>query len=179
MWITFFSCAHIPDCSKLLCFRYYNGSTLDCLAQTQPLIIKEPPDRFKRFVKVRHKPQRLNGIENDAFQDECCDALLKKTGSLEDLTKGAKKKSPAAGLRRSESSCASGAKKKVRHKTVPAASGDEYYQIWAATSWSPKKVEEDEAAPPLPPRALHRPLERSNAVNGKFCPCFAGSTAGY
>ncbi|XP_048518768.1 uncharacterized protein LOC125503066, partial [Dendroctonus ponderosae] len=57
---------------------------------------------------------------------------------------------------------ANGAKRKVRAK------GDqrEYFQIWAAHS-SPEEEEEGrEGAPPLPPRALHRPLERSHALAG-------------
>uniref|UniRef100_A0A1Y1MKH9 Uncharacterized protein n=1 Tax=Photinus pyralis TaxID=7054 RepID=A0A1Y1MKH9_PHOPY len=72
------------DCSKLLCFRYYGGSTLDCLAQTEPLIIKEPVDKFKKFIKSKHKA-KCNGIENDGFQDEPAFLPLKTSNSLEDL----------------------------------------------------------------------------------------------
>lgn len=52
----------------------------------------------------------------------------------------------------------------------------EYYQIWAATSSENAKETEScdsndkEPAPPLPPRTLHRPLERSHALNNGFKP---------
>uniref|UniRef100_A0A1Y1ML87 HECT-type E3 ubiquitin transferase n=1 Tax=Photinus pyralis TaxID=7054 RepID=A0A1Y1ML87_PHOPY len=173
------------DCSKLLCFRYYGGSTLDCLAQTEPLIIKEPVDKFKKFIKSKHKA-KCNGIENDGFQDEPAFLPLKTSNSLEDLRipspkdeiqSGVKKKL-ITGLRRSESTNMSGVKKKVRQ--AQKSPSKEYYQIWAATSSicsddkrnsdSSTNSIQDEEAPPLPPRALHRPLERSNAVNGLFTP---------
>lgn len=52
----------------------------------------------------------------------------------------------------------------------------EYYQIWAATSNENAKETDNcdsndkEPAPPLPPRSLHRPLERSHALNNGFKP---------
>ncbi|KAF5303477.1 hypothetical protein FQA39_LY09940 [Lamprigera yunnana] len=162
------------DCGKLLCFRYYGGSTLDCLAQTEPLIIKEPTDKLKKFIKLKNK--KCNGIENVGFQDEPL-LPLKTSNSLEDLRineeiqSGVKKK--PIGLRRSESTNMSGAKKKIK---VPRSPSKEYYQIWAATSsictntTNSSSIMDQEVAPPLPPRTLHRPLERSNAVNGLFTP---------
>ncbi|KAK5644353.1 hypothetical protein RI129_005653 [Pyrocoelia pectoralis] len=185
MWLLDLPHTH-NDCSKLLCFRYYGGPTLDCLAQTEPLIIKEPTDKLKKFIKSKHKA-KFNGIENDGFQDEPTFLPLKTSNSLEDLritsTKdeiqsGVKKKL-ITGLRRSESTNMSGVKKKVRQ--VQKSPSKEYYQIWAATSSictddkinsdsSTNSIQDEEAAPPLPPRTLHRPLERSNAVNGLFTP---------
>ncbi|KAK4875088.1 hypothetical protein RN001_011510 [Aquatica leii] len=169
MWLLDLPHTH-NDCGKLLCFRYYGRSTLDCLAQTEPLIIKEPTDKLKKFIKLKNK--KCNGIENDAFQDEPV-LSMKTSSSLEDLRineeiqSGVKKKS--IGLRRSESTNMSGVKKKVK---VPRSPSKEYYQIWAATSsiCTDKTQLDEEVAPPLPPRTLHKPLERSNAVNGLFTP---------
>lgn len=167
---------------KLLCFRYYGGSTLDCIAQTEPLIMKAPPDKFKKFIK--YKSKHSNGIENGGFQDEP-EITLKTSNSLEDLSTiqkneenrtGVKKKSPR-GLTRSESINISGTKKKIKSSKSPSK---EYYQLWAATSTSEtdnnNKLEDgydkdlDEKAPPLPPRSLHRPLERSHALHSNFKP---------
>lgn len=169
------------DSEKLLCFRYYDGSTLDYLAQTNPLIIKHPYDKFKKIIKLKSK-NKCKGIENDGFQDEC-DQLshLKNSNSLEDFTtnqeinSGAKKKS-SNGLVKSESVNMGGTKKKIR-SSVPnsKSSNKDYYQLWKA--YSPPSPTEDDVetdacdinlssdAPPLPPRALHRPLERSHALN--------------
>lgn len=170
---------------KLLCFRYYSGSTLDCIAQTEPLITKTPPDKFKKYVKYKTKLQS-NGVENGGFQDEADEEItLKTSNSLEDLSTihqkneenrtGVKKKSPR-GLTRSESTNVNGTKKKIRNSR---SLSKEYYQLWAATS-SPEaetaKLEDgfdkdmEEKAPPLPPRSLHRPLERSHALSSSFKP---------
>lgn len=171
-----------------MCFRYYGGPTLDCLAQTEPLIIKEPADKLKKFIK--RQKSKCNGIENNGFQDEPLLLPLKISSSLEDLRShppkeeiqsGVKKKL-STGLRRSESTSMRGAKKKVRQNVSPKSPNKEYYQIWAATSTSSvtdkrdsdssgtNALLDDESAPPLPPRAIHKPLERSKAVNGIFSP---------
>lgn len=166
---------------KLLCFRYYGGSTLDCIAQTEPLITKDPPDKFRKYIK--YKSKLTNGIENGGFQDES-EITIKTSNSLENLSTiqnneenrtGVKKKSPR-GLTRSESTNISGTKKKIKSSKSP---NKEYYQLWAATSSSEtdtNKLEDgyvkdfDEKAPPLPPRTLHRPLERSHALSSSFKP---------
>ncbi|XP_045475595.1 E3 ubiquitin-protein ligase HECW2-like isoform X3 [Harmonia axyridis] len=173
------------DCEKLLCFRYYDGTTLDYLAETDALIIK-PSEKLKRFLKLKHK-SKFNGIENTAFQDESDIPALRSTNSLEDLTSknsdmmlGVKKKS--SGLVRSESTNMGGTKKKIKSKQNLKIPSKEYYQIWTAYS-SPSPTEEtkditiavndsmDHAAPPLPPRSSsHRPLERSHAVSTNFVP---------
>lgn len=161
-----------------MAFRYYKGSN-DYIAQTQPLIIKDPPERFKKFIKLKDKHDKKkvvdNGIDNDGFSDypllqlpiESCESQIhsllkaKKTStSLEELHSGATgvKKKATNGLTRSES--ASGTKKKIRTAKSP---NKDYYQIWTASSSSPEEIED---APPLPPRSLHRPLKRSNAVKG-------------
>ncbi|XP_018572832.1 E3 ubiquitin-protein ligase HECW2 isoform X2 [Anoplophora glabripennis] len=174
------------DCEKLLCFRYYDGTTLDYIAQSDPLIIKHPVDKLKKFIKIRR--QKCNGIENDAFQDEIetDPPHLVNSNSLEDLDNskdpilsGVKKKSPN-GL---TTDAMGGTKKKVRPKASSKSPSKEYFQIWnASTSPSPeaevKDLEnacgmdfpEESSAPPLPPRALHRPLERSHALSASFTP---------
>ncbi|KAJ8946936.1 hypothetical protein NQ314_008735 [Rhamnusium bicolor] len=76
-----------------------------------------------------------------------------------------------------------GTKKKIRSKANSKSPTKEYYQIWnASTSPSPEAEPKDlEAAcgmdfsaepiaPPLPPRTLHRPLERSHALSSTFTP---------
>lgn len=131
----------ISDCEKLLCFRYYDGSTLDYIAQSEPLIIKHPVDKLKKFIKVK-KNCKCNGIENDAFQDENLsdkDVLPSKqrSSSLEDLTcrdeqilAGVKKKSS----NRLNVEVMGGTKKKIRAKTLNSPCSKEYYQIWNASS---------------------------------------------
>lgn len=110
------------DCEKLLCFRYYDGTTLDCLGQTEPLVIKkDTTDRLRKFIKSKHKTH-CTGIENEAFQDENEISHLKSSNSLEELTSiskqetfvGAKKKC-VNGLVRSESTNIGGTKKKVKN----------------------------------------------------------------
>lgn len=114
------------DCEKLLCFRYYDGTTLDCLGQTEPLVIKKDnTDRLRKFIKNKHKTQ-CTGIENEAFQDETETPPLKSSNSLEELTSvskqetsiGAKKKC-VNGLVRSESTNIGGTKKKVLYFVFP------------------------------------------------------------
>ncbi|XP_063926107.1 E3 ubiquitin-protein ligase HECW2 isoform X2 [Zophobas morio] len=166
------------DCEKLLCFRYYDGSTLDYLAQTDSLIIKHPTDKLKKLIKVKQK-HKCNGIENDAFQDESEIPALKTSNSLEDLNTnkdelfaGVKKKS-INGLVRSESTNMGGTKKKIRSKLNQKSPSKEYYQIWTAYSNSQTTQEgsacsfdfDEQMAPPLPPRTSHRPLERTHALN--------------
>ncbi|KAJ8947741.1 hypothetical protein NQ318_018003, partial [Aromia moschata] len=141
MWLLDIPQTH-NDCEKLLCFRYYDGATLDYLAQSESLIIKHPVDKLKKFIRI--KKQKCNGIENDAFQDESDPPHLNKSNSLEDLdsTKdqqilsGAKKKSPNGLV----ADTMGGTKKKVRSKTLGSKSpSKEYYQIWnASTSPSPE-----------------------------------------
>lgn len=156
----------VVDCEKLLCFRYYDGSTLDYLAQTDSLIIKHPTDKLKKLIKVRQK-HKCNGIENDGFQDESEIPALKSSNSLEDLNTGVKKKS-INGLVRSESTNMGGTKKKIRSKLK--SPNKEYYQIWTAYSSNSESAKDEvelgagALAPPLPPRTNHRPLERSHAV---------------
>lgn len=64
----------------------------------------------------------------------------------------------------------------MRPKVTARSPSKEYYQIWAATSSENAKETEScdsndkEPAPPLPPRTLHRPLERSHALNNGFKP---------
>jgi hypothetical protein len=173
------------DCEKLLCFRYYDGTTLDYLAQTDSLIIKHPTDKLKRLIKVKQR-HKCNGIENDAFQDESEIPALKSSNSLEDLNTrkdelfaGVKKKS-INGLVRSESTNMGGTKKKIRSKLNQKSPSKEYYQIWTAYSSGEAKEGDGSAcsfdfggeqmAPPLPPRTSHRPLERSHAVSAGFAP---------
>lgn len=155
---------------------------MDCIAQTEPLITKDPPDKFKKFIKVKQK-LKCNGIENVAFQDEADVPKLKTSNSLEELrtekkdefdqsNTGVKKKS-ITGLTRSESTNISGAKKKIR--SASKSPSKVYYQIWTASSDKTKEVENvfnsDEEAPPLPPRSCHhRPLKRSHALNATITP---------
>ncbi|KAJ8920280.1 hypothetical protein NQ315_011941 [Exocentrus adspersus] len=179
------------DCEKLLCFRYYDGTTLDYIAQSDPLFIKHPVDKLKRFIKI--KRQKCSGIENDAFQDENETDPPHLANSLEDLDQGkeqienefeilagVKKKSPN-GL--SVDTTGHGTKKKVRSKTNSKSPSKEYFQIWNASSSPSPEAEvknlenacganfcEETSAPPLPPRALHRPLERSHALSANFTP---------
>lgn len=145
--------------------------------------MKDPPDKFKKLIKTKQK-YICNGVENDAFQDEVEFPKIKTSSSLENLkvvdiekSTGVKKKSPN-GLVRSESS-ASGTKKKVRSANVEKSPNREYYQLWASTSSSSKDKDlacsidfsrNDQLAPPLPPRTMHRPLERSNALSSTFKP---------
>lgn len=76
-----------------------------------------------------------------------------------------------------------GTKKKVRPKSSSKSPSKEYFQIWnASTSPSPEAEVKDlenasrvdfpgeTSAPPLPPRAVHRPLERSHALSASFTP---------
>lgn len=64
----------------------------------------------------------------------------------------------------------------MRPKVTVRSPSKEYYQIWAATSNENAKETDNcdsndkEPAPPLPPRTLHRPLERSHALNNGFKP---------
>ncbi|XP_044755893.1 E3 ubiquitin-protein ligase HECW2 isoform X2 [Coccinella septempunctata] len=187
MWLLDIPPKH-TDCEKLLCFRYYDGTTLDYLAETDALIIK-PSEKLKRFLKLKHK-SKFNGIENTAFQDETEIPALRNSNSLEDLTSknsemmlGVKKKS--TGLVRSESTNMGGTKKKIKSKQNLKIPSKEYYQIWTSYS-SPSPTDEtkdittpangcsdplDGSAPPLPPRSSsHRPLERSHAVSTNFVP---------
>ncbi|CAH1115246.1 unnamed protein product [Psylliodes chrysocephalus] len=178
MWLLDIPQTH-NDCEKLLCFRYYDGTSLDYIAQSDPLIIKHPVDKIKKLIKI--KKQKCNGIENDAFQDESDQIHLKPSNSLENLENseqiisGAKKKSPN-GL---TMSTLGGTKKKVRSTNSPRSPSREYYQIWdASSSPSPESEENacgmdfttDAAAPPLPPRTLHKPLERCHALGTPFTP---------
>lgn len=149
---------------------------LSCLAQSEPLIIKEPDEsrsKPRRFVRV--KPSRVaNGIENSAFQDteelEKSPSSCSKTSPeriTDHIQSGVRRKSPNECINSESSSIKGGTKKKVRPNNVNAKSpSKEYYQIWMAEN--PKVVEKVlddlEEAPPLPPRALHRPLERSHAL---------------
>ncbi|KAL3268430.1 hypothetical protein HHI36_007541, partial [Cryptolaemus montrouzieri] len=184
MWLLDIPPKH-ADCEKLLCFRYYDGTTLDYLAETDALIIK-PSEKLKKFLKLKHK-KKFNGIENTAFQEESEIPTLRNSNSLEDLTSkgsemmlGVKKKS--TGLVRSESTNM-GTKKKLKSKQNKIPS-KEYYQIWTSYS-SPSPTDETKdistsinedfetiegSAPPLPPRLSHRPLERSHAVSTNFIP---------
>ncbi|KAL1501804.1 hypothetical protein ABEB36_007061 [Hypothenemus hampei] len=139
------------DCEKLLCFRYYNSATLEFLAQSDPI------DKLKRLIKAK-KSNSETGIENNAFQDDILSPETHKTeeGTTTSYTStGVKKKSPINGF-----NTVGGTKKKIRSK-----SDKEYFQIWDAYS-SPEETYGDENAPPLPPRTLlHRPLERSHALD--------------
>ncbi|XP_056635236.1 E3 ubiquitin-protein ligase HECW2-like isoform X2 [Diorhabda sublineata] len=184
MWLLDIPQTH-NDCEKLLCFRYYDGTSLDYIAQSDPLIIKHPVNKIKKFIKI--KKQKCNGIENDAFQDEndiIQSPQLKPSNSLENLDSseqiisGAKKKSPN-GL---HMNTLGGTKKKIRSKNSPKSPkspSKDYYQIWDASS-SPSPESEDNAcgldfptepiAPPLPPRTLHKRLERCHALGTPFTP---------
>ncbi|XP_028136610.1 E3 ubiquitin-protein ligase HECW2 isoform X3 [Diabrotica virgifera virgifera] len=184
MWLLDIPQTH-NDCEKL-CFRYYDGTSMEYIAQSDPLIIKHPVDKIKKLIKA--KKQKCNGIENDAFQDETdlldTPDIMKPSNSLETLdngdhiVSGAKKKSPnglsITGL--------NGTKKKIRSKNSPRSPkspSKEYYQIWDASS-SPSPESEENAcgmdfsaealAPPLPPRTLHKPLERCHALGTPFTP---------
>lgn len=169
----------LSDCERLLCFRYYDGATLECLAQTKPLVIKEAADKLRKLLKTKHKAD-CNGIENVAFQEDFDVPKLKSSSSLEELTTNSKeifsgvKKKSGTGLVRSESTNIGGTKKKIRPKVQIKQPSKEYYQIWAAST-STQDAKEfnpcDKPAPPLPPRtALHRPLERSHALHDGFKP---------
>ncbi|KAJ8971375.1 hypothetical protein NQ317_019253 [Molorchus minor] len=178
MWLLDIPQTH-NDCEKLLCFRYYDGATLKYLAQSDSLIIKHPVDKLK-------KSKKCNGIENDAFQDESDPPHLIKSNSLEDfdpskeqILSGVKKKSPNS-LNMEETG---GTKKKVRSKVNTKSPSKDYYQIWnASASPSPEAESKDlesacgldfsteTIAPPLPPRILHKPLERSHALSASFTP---------
>lgn len=172
------------DCGKLLCFRYYGGMSLSCLAQSEPLIIKESNGTHPKprcFIRVKPANSISNGIENTAFQDteqEVERALLehaetKRTPErhspdrTDHVQSGVRRKSPNECANSENSFVKGGTKKKVRPNVNAKSPNKEYYQIW--TSENPKIVERvleselDETAPPLPPRALHRPLERSHA----------------
>ncbi|KAG5882725.1 hypothetical protein JTB14_020568 [Gonioctena quinquepunctata] len=178
MWLLDIPQSHHNDCEKLLCFRYYDSTTLDYLAQSDPIIIKHPVDKIKKFIKSRR--QKCNGIENGAFQDE--GEQVKISDSLEDLgnskveiLSGVKKKSPN-GL---SLEIMGGTKKKIKAKANAKSPSKDYYQIWdASTSPSPEAEENacgmdfstNTIAPPLPPRTLHRPLERSQALTTTFTP---------
>lgn len=124
------------DCEKLLCFRYYEGTTLDYIAQSDPLIIKHPVEKLKKLIKIkRHK---YGGIENDAFQDEGEHTPLPNSNSLEDLDSskesvctGVKKKSPNGMC----PEAMGGTKKKIRAKTcLNSPPNKEYFQIWNASN---------------------------------------------
>lgn len=141
-WWTFL---FFSDCEKLLCFRYYDGTTLDYLAQSDPLIIKHPVDKLKKLIKVRR--QKYDGIENNAFQDESEHPVLQNSNSLEDLEGSkesvctwTKKKSPNGVC----SESMGGTKKKIRAKANLNSPDKEYYQIWnASNSPSPDSEGED------------------------------------
>ncbi|XP_049823144.1 E3 ubiquitin-protein ligase HECW2-like isoform X2 [Aethina tumida] len=168
------------DCEKLLCFRYYDGGTLDYLAQSDKLIIKRPSDKLKKLIKVKQK-NKYNGIENDAFQDEPDMPHLKSPGSVEDLNadkdqilSGVKKKQLNGMITSESTESIGGTKKKIRSKAK--SPNKEYYQIWTAYSPTDDETKDitcmdfAENAPPLPPRTLHRPLERSHALSDSFKP---------
>lgn len=159
------------DCGKFLCFRYYGGLGLSCLAQSEPLIIKEPDEtqaKPRRFVRVKPVNRISNGIENTAFQDteqelEKCFVDM-EVGKKDQVQSGVRRKSPNENVNSESSSVKGGTKKKVRPNINSKSPSKEYYQIWTAEN--PKvieKVDDLEEAPPLPPRTLHRPLERSHA----------------
>lgn len=137
---------------------------LNCLAQSDPLIIKEPEEpnvKPRRFVRVKPSIQINNGIENIAFENT---EELEKISKKDNIQSGVRRKSPNEN-QNSESNCVrGGTKKKVRPNINGKSPNKEYYQIWTAENPKVENVEENcEEAPPLPPRSLHRPLERSNA----------------
>ncbi|CAH0555226.1 unnamed protein product [Brassicogethes aeneus] len=165
------------DCEKLLCFRYYDGTTLDCIAQSDKFIIKKPSDKLKKLIKVKQK-NKYNGIENDGFQDECEVPQIKsisieesevmpKTCSIEDVNEqiisGVKKKQVNGMITSESTESIGGTKKKIRSKAKSPSK--DYYQIWTAYSPTEENIEFIENAPPLPPRTLHKPLERSHALD--------------
>ncbi|XP_030753994.1 E3 ubiquitin-protein ligase HECW2 isoform X2 [Sitophilus oryzae] len=201
MWLLDIPRQHHNDCEKLVCFGYYDSTTLECLAQSDPI------DKIKRFIRIK-RPNKCNGIENDAFQDEIDGEIpshlvfptpnfsrknsnsletldsFKTSTSMEDLDtnkeqilSGVKKKSPINGF----NNIGGGTKKKVRSKNTKSP-GKEYYQIWTSHSSSSPEDENkifeaacgmeftEEDAPPLPPRTMHKPLERSHAVATTFTP---------
>ena len=56
----------VPECAKLLCFRYYSGLNLSCLAQSEPLSLPgAPPQQVQAQVQPQVQPQvqvqRLRG----------------------------------------------------------------------------------------------------------------------
>lgn len=180
----------------MLCFRYYGGSSLTCLAQSEPLIIKEPEEgvwrvKPRRFVRVKPNLNTLtNGIENSAFQDTESPQLSPKLLEVQDrlanspkhleverlkspdhVQSGVRRKSPIECTTSENSLVISGTKKKVRPNVNAKSPNKEYYQIWNSENPKPAPaspilaVDDElfEEAPPLPPRLLHRPLERSHA----------------
>lgn len=87
---------------------------------------------------------------------------------------GVRRKSPIECTNNENALVASGTKKKVRPNINAKSPNKEYYQIWTtaenskltdapSASAADDSNEFKEEAPPLPPRALHRPLERSHA----------------
>ncbi|XP_066248199.1 E3 ubiquitin-protein ligase HECW2 isoform X2 [Euwallacea similis] len=198
MWLLDISRQVNPDCEKLLCFRYYDSATLEYLAQSDPFhklkrLVKnkknkcngiendafqdEHEDDLPQHSEGQHTVfsiKNSNSVETlDSFRTS---ASMEDLGPTRETCLGAKKKSLTNGF-----NTIGGTKKKIRSKAGKSPSR-EYLQIWNAHSSSSPEDENktlegtlsmdigDENAPPLPPRAMHRPLERSHALGSAFSP---------
>ncbi|XP_044734681.1 E3 ubiquitin-protein ligase HECW2 isoform X2 [Chrysoperla carnea] len=85
MWLLDLQQPHFTHsgCNKLLCFRYYSGANLSCLAQTQPLIIKEPKDEIEDIAHLVNKPRKFVKIKNGKISPEkICSTKMQSENKL-------------------------------------------------------------------------------------------------
>ncbi|CAG9819172.1 unnamed protein product [Phaedon cochleariae] len=122
----------------------------DYLAQSEPLFIKHPVEKLKKLIKLKTK--RCNGIENGAFQDEGEPMKSSEnSGEEEEIPENARE------ILKENSTTVPGGEK------GGLTNGLDLEMVNACCPAFPD-------APPLPPRSLHRPLERSHALGASFPP---------
>ncbi|XP_063233150.1 LOW QUALITY PROTEIN: E3 ubiquitin-protein ligase HECW2-like [Bacillus rossius redtenbacheri] len=162
------------DCGKLLCFRYYSGVTLACLAQSEPAAaqLRDMGGRGRRR-ELQADVLRLlaPSSESDSEPEAAADARRHRA---------LRKKSLANGHRRAadESDNSDGAASADlqtwnSHECARGSLEPRYYPIWTGASVYETlyPLRDDPPPPPLPPRAFpprapaqHRPLERTRAL---------------
>lgn len=180
----------VSECGKLLCFRYYSGVSLSCLAQTEPmdldavykLSVKRECPRPGDLLRLRDKANCSSESESEPETSTKSRKrgwrLLKKKSSLPNGFLHSSDKaedSDTDSSRNSSKDLPTWNSHETAQKTLDIPDQDqEYFPIWSQKSpIASKSVYEtlypsSEPPPPLPPRSYpprHRPLERTRALH--------------
>ncbi|XP_046678623.1 E3 ubiquitin-protein ligase HECW2 isoform X2 [Homalodisca vitripennis] len=182
MWLVDLPLPH-QECSKLLCFRYYSGLNVTCLAQSEPLELEALYHTQAKRDCLR--PARLRDCSSESESEpETCSRtrkrgwLKKKTSLPNGFIRSAEKveDSDTDSSRNSSKDLPTWNSHETAQKTLDLPDQDqEYFPIWSQKSpIATKSVYETlypsstEPPPPLPPRSYpprHRPLERTRALH--------------
>ncbi|XP_054287754.1 E3 ubiquitin-protein ligase HECW2-like [Macrosteles quadrilineatus] len=193
MWLVDLPLTH-QEYGKSVCFRYYGGLNLSCLAQSEPMdleavykaSIKRECPRSGDLLRLREKASSTGNCSSESESEPESSSkcrkrgwrLLKKKSSLPNGFLHAPDKvddSDTDSSRNSSKDLPTWNSHETAQKTLDLPEDQEYFPIWSQKSpVATKSVYEtlypssNEPPPPLPPRSYpprHRPLERTRALH--------------